>query len=91
MQSLNIVFTKDLSIIGAHDGNPPPVSTDHAYWSNLRMGELFFSYLAQGRMQVADLITHRYAPTDAPQAYHMLQTARSSAMGVIFDWTRLQA
>ncbi|GCE22715.1 zinc-dependent alcohol dehydrogenase [Dictyobacter kobayashii] len=83
------VITRDLTIIGAHDNNPPTVSTSHAYWSHLRMGELFFDYVGRGDLRVNDLITHRYAPTDAPEAYRLLREERATAMGVLFDWTRL--
>jgi 2-desacetyl-2-hydroxyethyl bacteriochlorophyllide A dehydrogenase len=81
------VVTRGLRIIGAHDSNAPDVATDHVYWSRPNMQRLFFTYVERGQMRVADLITHRYAPTEAPQAYQMLTTDRSSAMGVIFDWT----
>ncbi|GCE08591.1 zinc-dependent alcohol dehydrogenase [Dictyobacter aurantiacus] len=83
------VIRKGLTIVGAHDNNPPSTSTDHAYWSHLRMGELFFDYVERGDMRVNDLVTHRYAPTDAVEAYRMLREERATAMGVIFDWTRL--
>jgi 2-desacetyl-2-hydroxyethyl bacteriochlorophyllide A dehydrogenase len=83
------VITKGLRIIGAHSNNPPLVSTDHAYWSHPRMAELFFTYLLRNVMRVSDLITHRYIPTDAPEAYRMLREERATAMGVIFDWTQL--
>jgi len=83
------VITRGLRIIGAHDNNPPPESTDHAYWSHRKMAELFFTYLGRGDMRVSDLITHRYHPADAPEAYRMLREERDSAMGVIFDWTLL--
>jgi threonine dehydrogenase-like Zn-dependent dehydrogenase len=83
------VIMKGLQIIGAHDSNSPPVSTDHTYWSSLRMADLFFAYLLRGDMRVSDLITHRYIPQDAPEAYRMLREERASAMGVIFDWTQL--
>lgn len=52
------------------------------------MVELFFTYLQRGDMRVSDLITHRYSPQMAPESYRMLQTDRSEAMGVLFDWTR---
>jgi len=53
------------------------------------MYRLFFTYVARGDMRVNDLITHRFTPQEAPQAYHMLRHDRSSAMGVVFDWTGL--
>ena len=40
-------------------------------------------------MAVADLVTHRLSPHDAPQVYADLVKDRSKHMGVIFDWTRL--
>src|SRR6266566_481810 len=83
------VVTKGLSILGAHDGNPPAQSTDHAYWSHQRMADLFYTYVLCGEMRVTDLITHRYAPADAPEVYRMLHQERTTAMGALFDWTQL--
>ena len=83
------VVTKGLTILGAHDSNPPAQSTDHAYWSHRRMADLFFTYLLRGDMRVSDLITHRYSPAEAPEAYRTLSEERATAMGVLFDWTQL--
>lgn len=83
------VVVKGLTIVGAHDTNPPPEATDHAYWSHRKMTDLFFDYLQRGDMRVGDLVTHRYSPADAVQAYEMLRTDRAAAMGVVFDWTQL--
>ncbi|GHO45780.1 zinc-dependent alcohol dehydrogenase [Ktedonospora formicarum] len=83
------VITKGLTIVGAHDMHAELPATDTSYWNNLRQGELFFKYLQRGDMRVNDLITHRYSPLDAPEAYRMLREERAKAMGVLFDWTRL--
>jgi threonine dehydrogenase-like Zn-dependent dehydrogenase len=83
------IVLKGLKIIGAHDSNPPPLSSDHAHWSHREMTNLFFTYLQRQDIQVADLITHRYPPQEASRAYDMLRTDRASAMGVVFDWTGL--
>lgn len=83
------VVLKGLRVVGAHDGNPPAISTDHAPWSHQKMADLFFSYLGRGDMRVSDLITHRYAPHQAAEAYNMLMERRADAMGVIFDWTQI--
>jgi 2-desacetyl-2-hydroxyethyl bacteriochlorophyllide A dehydrogenase len=83
------VITRGLRIIGAHDGHSPSVSSDHARWDAYEMTELFFTYLKRGDMSVADLITHHFAPTDAPAAYQLLRETPRIAMGVVFDWTQL--
>lgn len=83
------VITRGLRIIGAHDNNPPPQGTDHLWWSHRNMARLFFSYVERKQMNVATLITHRYSPEQAREAYDGLVADRSAAMGVIFDWTTL--
>jgi 2-desacetyl-2-hydroxyethyl bacteriochlorophyllide A dehydrogenase len=81
------VITRGLRIIGAHDNNPPRVESDHAYWTHPNMARLFFTYVQRGQMRLRELITHRYAPSQAPEAYATLLRDRSAAMGVVFDWT----
>lgn len=83
------VVTRGVQIIGAHDNNPPQQATDHAFWTREHMGQLFFTYLKRGQIKVDDLITHRYAPEQAEAAYAMLMNDRTSAMGVLFDWSQL--
>ncbi len=83
------VIVRGLRILGAHDSHPPQEATDFVPWSNQRITELFFTYLARGQMNVRDLVTHTYAPTQAQEAYTMLTTDRSAALGVLFDWTQI--
>ena len=83
------VVGRGVRILGAHDVHFPTRASDVQPWAHDTMCALFFNYLERGLMQVNDLITHRYSPEDAPAAYHMLQTDRSGAMGVVFDWTKL--
>lgn len=80
------VLSRGVQILGAHDRYPPQVATDRDPWSHETMTQLFFTYLKQGRMRVNDLVSHRYAPGEAPQAYEMLVRDRSTALGVLFDW-----
>lgn len=82
------VVTRAIRILGAHDTNPPLVSSDHTPWSHRQMIQLFFKYLARGEMRTGDLITHRFRPNEAPDAYRLLQEERSSTLGVVFDWTK---
>ena len=83
------VIRRGVTIVGAHSTNPPPTASDYAHWTHEHMTKLFFTYLERGEMQVEDLVTHRYDPRLAAEAYGMLTKDRSEAMGVLFDWTRL--
>ena len=82
------VVTRGVKIIGAHDNMAPPVASDRDHWSQVEMTKLFFTYLQRGQMRVADMVTHRFDPAQAPQAYADLLRDRSTALGVIFDWKK---
>jgi 2-desacetyl-2-hydroxyethyl bacteriochlorophyllide A dehydrogenase len=74
------------TIIGAHMFSHPEVATPERPWTAARNAELFFDLLRDGELDLAPLISHRYAYRDAPEAYEMLLEDRSQAMGVILDW-----
>lgn len=80
------VITRGVRIIGAHDGHPPQERIPGIRWSSPQMASLFLDYLARGDIRVDRLVTHRFAPERAKEAYAFLQTDRASAMGVVFQW-----
>ena len=83
------VVSNSISILGIHGTGHPAQATEFSPWSREEMVTLFFDYLAQGRMRVNDLITHRVSPLDAPQIYDRLLRDRTGMVGVVFDWTIL--
>ncbi len=83
------VMIRGVSIVGAHDGYPPLVATDREWWTKPHMVQLFFSFLERGQMNVEPLITHRFSPLQAREAYDLLMTRRAEAMGVVFDFSQL--
>lgn len=85
------VVSNSISILGIHATARPLHGSEFSPWGAHEMVDLFFAYLLQRRMQVADLITHRYSPSDAPRVYESLRRDRSPALGVLFDWTELTA
>jgi 2-desacetyl-2-hydroxyethyl bacteriochlorophyllide A dehydrogenase len=80
------VIRRGLTIVGAHDRHAPADPTPGIEWDARRVFELFLTYLARGQMRVSDLVTHRFKPDQARDAYTMLETDRERAMGVIFEW-----
>lgn len=79
------VVSNSVSILGIHG------TMNYRSWTHSEMTDLFLKYLIQGRMDVSALITHRYSPLEAVEAYDLLVRNRSSAMGVLLDWTKLSA
>jgi threonine dehydrogenase-like Zn-dependent dehydrogenase len=85
-----VVF-KSIAILGIHGYAVPEKTTEFTPWTVEAMSALFFDYLLRGKMNVADLVTHRYSPAQAPAVYLNLLKDRSSDVGVIFDWSQLGA
>lgn len=77
---------RSISIVGAHGFSQPAAGSVDYPWTSKRNGDLFLDWLADGRLNVAELITHRFAYGDAPAAYGLLREGTSEALGVIFDW-----
>jgi 2-desacetyl-2-hydroxyethyl bacteriochlorophyllide A dehydrogenase len=74
------------SIIGAHFRSHPERPTPANPWTHGRHSELFFDVVAEGRLDIASMITHRYPCREAPAAYEMLMEDRSAALGVVLEW-----
>lgn len=43
-------------------------------------------WVAEGRLQLAPLITHTFRPEQAPEAYAMMRARPGDFLGVVFDW-----
>jgi 2-desacetyl-2-hydroxyethyl bacteriochlorophyllide A dehydrogenase len=81
----NEVHTLGLQIIGAHVSTHPEVETPHTPWTKARNSEVFCDLVTAGRLQLDDLVTHRYPWREAPAAYQMLAADRSQAMAVVLE------
>ncbi len=81
------VLSNAISILGIHSTAVASHYSEHSPWPQEEIISLFYDYVLQGRMRVADLITHRHAPAEAPEVYRRLQTERAASVGVIFDWS----
>ena len=78
-----------ISILGIHGMMYPDVATPFNQWTAEAMTSLFFDYVASGRMNVRSLITHTVSPADAAEVYNSIAGNQETALGVVFDWSRL--
>ena len=77
------VVRRQVKVVGTQNDFLPP---QHAHWCAKQQIPLFYLYLHRGQMRVSDLISHRFAPAQAAEAYALLQERRGDTMGVIFEW-----
>ena len=74
------------TIIGTHEMSTPSAATPDNPWTARHNCELFFDYVADRRIEVDSIVSHRVRFGDAPDIYMRLMADRSNAMGVIIDW-----
>jgi threonine dehydrogenase-like Zn-dependent dehydrogenase len=81
-----LIHCQGLVIYGAHNSTHPEQATSQNPWTRDADVKLTFSLIANGLLELDNLISHRYKWCDAGQAYEMLLNDRSELMGVILDW-----
>jgi 2-desacetyl-2-hydroxyethyl bacteriochlorophyllide A dehydrogenase len=74
---------KDLTLLVSY-GHPP---AGHR-WDRQRSYKLTLELLAQGRIDLRPMITHRIPWQELPDIYHRLDQGESSVVGVVVDWGR---
>lgn len=77
---------RSLTIIGAHGFSHPRVETPDNPWTGKRHGDLFLAWLAEGRLAVGDMISHRFPASRAAEAYALLDERRGETLGVVLEW-----
>ena len=80
------VMNKSLQIFGAHGSSQPPKPMVNDRWSEPRQKEWFLQLVADKRMEVASIISHRVPYTDAPAVYKGVMENSGNYLGVVFDW-----
>ena len=84
------IMSRGVKIVGAHDTFAGERGSGLDNWDHGAMTELFFKFLERGQMHVSNMITHRFDATEVPTAYETLARDRSTALGVLFDWTKCE-
>lgn len=80
------VVSNSIAILGVHGTSSAAQYSEFTPWTRREMASLFYDYILQKRMRVADLVTHRHSPIEAPQVYARLMRDRADSLGVLFDW-----
>ena len=80
------VHHKGLTIIGAHNSARPQHDSTAGRWTLHDDQAVVLSLLANQRMSVRSLITHRFAWQQAAEAYALLAQAGGNTQGILLDW-----
>ncbi len=80
------VHKKGLRIIGGHESARPLHENSPGYWTKHKEQALCLQLLAQGRVEVAPLLTHRYAWRDFALAYEHLAEWDRNALAMLIEW-----
>ena len=80
---------------GRHDRSYEEWGVDYpaglVRWSEGRNQEAVLDLLASGRLEVADLVTHRFPIADAADAYKMVESRSEPFVGIAFDYPNAPA
>jgi 2-desacetyl-2-hydroxyethyl bacteriochlorophyllide A dehydrogenase len=79
------VHSRGLVVVGAHASTTPRRETPQTPWSMVRNTALFLALVADGRLRVDDLVSHRFPLARAHEAYGLLVREREATLGVLFD------
>jgi 2-desacetyl-2-hydroxyethyl bacteriochlorophyllide A dehydrogenase len=79
------VVWRGISIIGAHD-----LHTRSSWGDEREIFHLFFRFLSRGRFSTAHLVTHKFDPRRAQQAYLLAEKRKGDTGGILFDWSRMK-
>lgn len=82
------VLIRGVEVVGSHFNHAPLEPIPGGPVSHREMADRFFSLLREGKIRVRDLVTHRFRPEQAEEAYSTLSRSDAGAIGAIFEWAR---
>ena len=77
-----------VTVKGAHEWRFPIGDGEHVRHSIERNVQIILGLIAEKKLQVAPLLTHRLSPADCQTAYDGLLKEKDRYLGVIFDWSK---
>ena len=80
------VHKKGLILYGAHNSIRPRQESSPNFWTLEADSLLLLSLIAQKRLNVVPLISHRVPGEEAPKAYQLLMEWNPGLIGVVLQW-----
>jgi predicted dehydrogenase len=86
---LRTIHGNHIRILGAHIRALPDSAENPAVRTKQWCTEQFLRWLADGRLSVRDLISHRIAPEEISEFYARLAHDEAAVVGAVIEWDKL--
>jgi threonine dehydrogenase-like Zn-dependent dehydrogenase len=80
-------ISRELTLIAAHQPHCPIADNIYWHWTQQENRKLVLEMLADHRLRVSEMITHRFPVAQAPQAYELLKTGDPGMLGAMLLWS----
>ena len=77
---------KELTLMGCHQPKCPTVETFYFPWTQQYNRRQILKMIADRRLNVSALISHKMPYRDAGEAYRLLRDEKDKSLGVVLDW-----
>lgn len=85
-ETFNHAHLRDVQIKGASEWLYPTFSSEFHKHSIIRNSQIIMDLLGSGKLKAEELITHRFKPESAAEAYDGLKHNPEEFIGVLFEW-----
>jgi 2-desacetyl-2-hydroxyethyl bacteriochlorophyllide A dehydrogenase len=79
---------RELSLIAAFQPFNPTSLNLYWRWTQQANRQLLLELLAEGKLGVEDLLTHRFPASAAPEVYERIKAGDTDMLGVLLDWEK---
>jgi len=77
---------KELTLIGCHQPKCPTAETAYFPWTQQYNRRQILKMIADGRLNVKSLISHKMPYHEAEEAYRLLRDEKDKSLGIVLDW-----
>ncbi len=88
---LEAIHKRHIQVLGAHIRALPDSAENPGVRTKQSCTEQFLHWIAQGRLSMHDLISHRLTPSTVSEFYRQLALDDTSVVGAVIEWDKLGA
>jgi 2-desacetyl-2-hydroxyethyl bacteriochlorophyllide A dehydrogenase len=82
---------RELSLIAAFQPFNPVTANLYWRWTQQANRQLLLELLAEGKLRVEEMLTHRFPASAGPQVYERIKAGEMDMLGVLLEWNQESA